>query len=139
MSVFEVKAKINDSVPSDVKNQFVNSAEKPTERSSMVSSKSTDTNPHYYSFDGGFIDNTPTRPRIEPGSPDPESNALTTRPVRSPLGILISSRLKLYSRIEIELNLRKGRNKLFWSIKNSTEILNKSKALDLALSFIDKI
>ena len=28
--------------------------------------------------------NTPTRPRIEPGSPDPESNALTTRPVRSP-------------------------------------------------------
>ena len=29
--------------------------------------------------------NTPTRPRIEPGSPDPESDALTTRPVRSPL------------------------------------------------------
>ena len=28
--------------------------------------------------------NTPTRPRIEPGSPDPESAALTTRPVRSP-------------------------------------------------------
>ena len=28
--------------------------------------------------------NTPTRPRIEPGSPDPESDALTTRPVRSP-------------------------------------------------------
>ena len=27
--------------------------------------------------------NTPTRPRIEPGSPDPESDALTTRPVRS--------------------------------------------------------
>ena len=27
--------------------------------------------------------NAPTRPRIEPGSPDPESNALTTRPVRS--------------------------------------------------------
>ena len=26
--------------------------------------------------------NTPTRPRIEPGSPDPESEALTTRPVR---------------------------------------------------------
>ena len=25
--------------------------------------------------------NTPTRPRIEPGSPDPESDALTTRPV----------------------------------------------------------
>ena len=26
--------------------------------------------------------NTPTRPRIEPGSPDPESDALTIRPVR---------------------------------------------------------
>ena len=32
---------------------------------------------------------TPTRPRIEPGSPDPESDALTTRPVRSPLGYVI--------------------------------------------------
>ena len=31
--------------------------------------------------------NTPTRPRIEPGSPDPESNALTTRPVRSHISI----------------------------------------------------
>ena len=30
--------------------------------------------------------NTPTQPRIEPGSPDPESNALTTRPVRLPTG-----------------------------------------------------
>ena len=28
--------------------------------------------------------NTPTRLRIEPGSPDPESDALTTRPVHSP-------------------------------------------------------
>ena len=28
--------------------------------------------------------NTPTRPRIEPGSPDPESDALTIKPVRSP-------------------------------------------------------
>ena len=28
--------------------------------------------------------NTQTRPRIEPGSPDPESDALTTRPVRPP-------------------------------------------------------
>ena len=26
--------------------------------------------------------NTPNRPRIEPGSPDPESDALPTRPVR---------------------------------------------------------
>ena len=32
--------------------------------------------------------NTPTRPRIEPGSPDPESDALTTRPVRSPRKLL---------------------------------------------------
>ena len=31
--------------------------------------------------------NTPTRPRIEPGSPDPKSDALTTRPVRSPVVI----------------------------------------------------
>ena len=30
--------------------------------------------------------NTPTWPRIEPGSPDPESDTLTTRPVR-PLGL----------------------------------------------------
>ena len=30
--------------------------------------------------------NTPTRPRIEPGSPDSESDALTTRPVRPPNG-----------------------------------------------------
>ena len=29
--------------------------------------------------------NKPTRPRIEPGSPDPESDALTTRPVRPPI------------------------------------------------------
>ena len=28
--------------------------------------------------------NTPTRPRIEPGSPDPESDALTIRPVSPP-------------------------------------------------------
>ena len=32
--------------------------------------------------------NTPTWPRIEPGSPDPESDALTTRPVR-PLWLLM--------------------------------------------------
>ena len=31
--------------------------------------------------------NTPTQPRIEPGSPDPESDALTIRPVRSPRSI----------------------------------------------------
>ena len=28
--------------------------------------------------------NTPSRPRIEPGSPDPKSDALTIRPVRPP-------------------------------------------------------
>ena len=33
--------------------------------------------------------NTPTRPRIEPGSPDPESDALTTRPVRPPGRLLV--------------------------------------------------
>ena len=30
--------------------------------------------------------NTPTRPRIEPGSPDPVYDALTIRPVRPPCG-----------------------------------------------------
>ena len=32
--------------------------------------------------------NTPTLPRIEPGSPDPESDALTIRPVR-PLSVCV--------------------------------------------------
>ena len=32
--------------------------------------------------------NTPARPRIEPGSPDPESDALTIRPVRPPKKIV---------------------------------------------------
>ena len=36
--------------------------------------------------------NTPTRPRIEPGSPDPESDALTTRRVRSSEAVLMSNR-----------------------------------------------
>ena len=35
--------------------------------------------------------NTPTRPRIEPGSPDPESDALTIRPVRPPFIISVLS------------------------------------------------
>ena len=39
--------------------------------------------------------NTPTRPRIEPGSPDPESDALTTRPVRFPIQIVACSALSL--------------------------------------------
>ena len=33
--------------------------------------------------------NTPTRPRIEPGSPDPESDALNTRPVRPPYYLIV--------------------------------------------------
>ena len=33
--------------------------------------------------------NTPNLPRIEPGSPDPESDALTTRPVRPPCSYLL--------------------------------------------------
>ena len=52
--------------------------------------------PGYYQYFWGILaqgNNTPTRPRIEPGSPDPESNALTTRPVR-PLFIFV---LLLYS------------------------------------------
>ena len=40
--------------------------------------------------------NTPTRPRIEPGSPDPESEALTTRPVRPPLFALSRSLFSVY-------------------------------------------
>ena len=38
--------------------------------------------------------NTPTQPRIEPGSPDPESVALTIRPVR-PLAMNVAPRLPL--------------------------------------------
>ena len=37
--------------------------------------------------------NTPTRPRIEPGSPDPESDALTTRPVRPSIVCFATLRL----------------------------------------------
>ena len=38
--------------------------------------------------------NTPTRSRIEPGSPDPESDALTTRPLRPPRMNRIGSRIE---------------------------------------------
>ena len=38
--------------------------------------------------------NTPTRPRIEPGSPDPESDALTTRLVRSPFHFMSMKNLQ---------------------------------------------
>ena len=42
----------------------------------------TSTFGEFMSFAQG--NNKPTRPRIESGSPDPESDALTTRPVHSP-------------------------------------------------------
>ena len=48
--------------------------------------------------------NTPTRPRIEPGSPDQESHALTTRPVRSPLAFLIPHMIHLLDRNQIISN-----------------------------------
>ena len=41
--------------------------------------------------------NTPTRPRIEPGSPDPESDALTTRPVRPESCFVVVALLLLFS------------------------------------------
>ena len=34
--------------------------------------------------------NTPIWPRVEPGSPDPESDALTTRPVRPLLSLVLN-------------------------------------------------
>ena len=37
--------------------------------------------------------NTPARPRIEPGSPDQESDALTTRPVRPPRAVQLFCRI----------------------------------------------
>ena len=43
--------------------------------------------------------NTPTRPRIEPGSPDPESDALTIRPVRPPQGGC-ERRIKVFVKIQ---------------------------------------
>ena len=41
--------------------------------------------------------NTPTRPRIEPGSPDTESDALTTRPVRPPAEVMLGRSVILIS------------------------------------------
>ena len=64
--------------------------------------------------------NTLTRPRIEPGSPDPESDPVTTRPVRPPLTALISSRnfrkqslwkSKLY-KFEMSLLFRRNETKI---------------------------
>ena len=45
--------------------------------------------------------NTPTRRRIEPGSSNPESDALTTRPVRSPK-ILMNKEILTYDLINSE-------------------------------------
>ena len=57
--------------------------------------------------------NTPTRPRIEPGSPDPESDALTTRSVRPHV---CSKRLCVeilgWSYLSKHLMLKHGFNKL---------------------------
>ena len=67
--------------------------------------------------------NTPTRPRIEPGSPDPESDALTTRPVR-PLEKMNEATFFLFKsekkRDEGHLKqMRKGlrNNQLFFSLR----------------------
>ena len=65
--------------------------------------------------------NTPIRPRIEPGSPDPESDALTTRPVRSPPIFIDETYLELYAddttfhyasknKIVLRSKLQKGSN-----------------------------
>ena len=48
--------------------------------------------------------NTPTRPRIEPGSPDPESDALTTRPVR-PLAYQWLDNVKMYKYAKFDQNI----------------------------------
>ena len=53
--------------------------------------------------------NTPTRPRIEPGSPNPESDALTTRPVRSPTLALLK---QLYFCKEIKFSSEKNFQKI---------------------------
>ena len=50
--------------------------------------------------------NTPTRRRIEPGSPDPESDALTTRPVRPQSGC--------ERRIEVFVKIQKKKKKFFF-------------------------
>ena len=83
--------------------------------------------------------NTPTRPRIEPGSPDPESDALTTRPVRPPPGNVktLQKQGKFISIVYIivmasSVSYLKGvrtrfSNTLSNEIKNGTEILSCEK------------
>ena len=59
--------------------------------------------------------NTPTRPRIEPGSPDPESNALTTRSVRSPIwGMRTKSRRYCTRYKKVLYNIKKIKKKCGW-------------------------
>ena len=60
--------------------------------------------------------NTPTRPKIEPGSPDPESDALTIRPVRSPSKYLLSSDQTWSYKLKY-INIRKTANLLFRKLK----------------------
>ena len=55
--------------------------------------------------------NTPTRPRIEPGSPDSESDALTTRPARPRRNINVSSCETTYRYLEIQLKVHLKKHK----------------------------
>ena len=67
--------------------------------------------------------NTPTRPRIEPGSPDPESDALTTRPVRSEmLYFLVEDTLIVYVQFMIGFKRKTSSlwEKSFEKIQNIT-------------------
>ena len=49
--------------------------------------------------------NTPTRPRIEPGSLDPESDALTIRPVRPPRNNVAVEKARLeVEKARLEIN-----------------------------------
>ena len=73
--------------------------------------------------------NTPTWPRIKPGSPDPESDALTTRPVRSrssKMDFTISIHFDMYIFITIfyfhTLNVLKRKDTKTIYLRNSTQI-----------------
>ena len=61
--------------------------------------------------------NTPTRPRIEPGSPDPESDALTIRPVRPP-----------YTKFGPILSIL-SKNQILTSIKGHNSVANLRKTI----------
>ena len=64
--------------------------------------------------------NTPTRPRIEPGSPDPESDALTTRPVRPLMEMYIQNLVKFCPSV---LKILSG-NEILTSIKGHNSVAN---------------